>query len=70
VRIAIFVGELVMDTVRRNPKHRPAFERQRPADREEILDPLGRLVRNDGSANGDTPFLCPSSKKSSKAPKR
>ena len=44
VRIAIFVGELVMDSVSCNPKHRPAFERQRPADRQEILDPLRRLV--------------------------
>ena len=38
VRIAVLVGVLMMDAVRRDPEDRPAFERERPAQRQEVLD--------------------------------
>ena len=44
VRIAVVVGVLVVDAVRRHPEDRPALERQRAADRQEVLEGLRRLV--------------------------
>src|SRR5664279_5470627 len=44
VRIAGTVSDLVMDSVRGHPEHRPAFKRERSANREEILDPFGRRI--------------------------
>ena len=38
----------MMDAVRGHPEDRPAFERERAADREEVLDPLVRLVATMG----------------------
>src|SRR5579871_1171246 len=44
VRVAILVGILMMNAVGRHPENRPALERQRGADSQEILDPLRSLV--------------------------
>ena len=44
VRIAVAVGVLVVDAMRRDPENRPALERQRPADGQEVLEGLRRLV--------------------------
>ena len=44
VRIAVVVGVLVVHAVRRDPENRPAFERQRAADGQEVLERLRRLV--------------------------
>ena len=44
VRIAFMIGVLVVDAVRGHPEDRPAFERQRGAPGEEVLDPLVGLV--------------------------
>ena len=44
VRIAFFVGELVMDAVCGHPGDGTAFESQRAANGEEILDALGDFV--------------------------
>ena len=44
VRIAFAIRVLVMDAMRRDPEDRPAFERQRAAPREDVLDPLVGLV--------------------------
>ena len=40
VRIAFPVGLLMMDAMGRDPEDRPALERQRAAEGQEILDPL------------------------------
>ena len=42
VRIERLVGVLMVQAVRGDPEDRPAFERQRAADREEILEQLRR----------------------------
>ena len=44
VRIAGLVGKLVMDAVSANPEDRPAFERERCANRGEIFKRLRALV--------------------------
>ena len=44
MRIAFLIGELMMDAVRRHPENRPAFERERRANGQEILHPLRRLI--------------------------
>src|SRR5450755_4635857 len=44
MRIAFFVGELMMNAVRGHPENRSAFERQRGAPSQEIFDPSRRLV--------------------------
>ena len=44
VRIAFLIRLLMMDAMRRDPEDRSAFERERAADREEVLDELGGLV--------------------------
>ena len=43
MRIAFLVGVLVMHAVRGDPEDRPALERQRAADREEVLERLRGL---------------------------
>src|SRR3954453_17706836 len=40
MRIPGLVGLLMMHPVRGDPEDRPAFQRQRPADREYVLEPL------------------------------
>src|SRR5437588_9046683 len=45
VRIPRLVGELMMDSVRRDPGDRTAFESQRAADGQKVLDPFRRLER-------------------------
>src|SRR5271156_314619 len=44
MRIAIAIGKLMMDAVRGHPENRAALERQRGADGQEVLNPLGSLV--------------------------
>jgi len=44
MRITLAIGFLMVDAVGRDPEDRTAFERQRPAEGEEVLDPLRRLV--------------------------
>jgi hypothetical protein len=44
VRIAFLIRFLMVDTMRRHPEDRPAFERQGSADRQEILDGFRRFV--------------------------
>ena len=44
VRIAFLIGLLMMDAMRRDPEDRTALERERAADREKVLNELGRLV--------------------------
>ena len=44
VRIAVVVGVLMVHAVRGDPEDRPALERQRAAEREEVLERLRRLV--------------------------
>ena len=44
VRIAFFVGVLVVHTMSGDPGDRSAFKRQRSADGQEILHPLWRLI--------------------------
>ena len=45
VRIAFAVGVLMMDAVRRHPEDRAAFERQRRAPRQDVLDrPVGLVA--------------------------
>ncbi len=58
VRIALAVGVLVMDAMRRHPEDRPAFERERPAPGQEVLDPLGRSCSRGASAGGGSPCRC------------
>ena len=41
VRIGVLVGMLMVDAMRGDPEDRPAFERQRAADGEEILERFG-----------------------------
>ncbi len=60
MRIAIFVGELVMHPVRRNPGDRPALERQRAANRKEILHNLfGTLLGPVRQQPVDSPIPIP-----------
>src|SRR5512146_1435715 len=42
--VAFLVGILMMNAVRRHPEHRPAFQSKCAANRQDVLDPLGRLV--------------------------
>src|SRR3954447_16570771 len=68
MRIAFLVGVLVVDTMRRNPEERTAFERERGAEGKEVLDGLVRLVaamsqqaviaHADAEAAGDVPEDC------------
>ena len=44
VRVAFTVGLLMVDAMRRDPENRTAFERQRAAEGQEILDPFVGLV--------------------------
>ena len=44
MRIAFLIRKLVMNAVRRYPENRPAFERQRGANRQEIFHPLRSFV--------------------------
>src|SRR5580700_3542093 len=44
VRIAIVVGELMMNAVRCHPENRSALERQRGAPGQEVLNPFRRPV--------------------------
>ena len=44
VRIAVLIRLLVMDAMRRDPEDRSPLERERAADREKVLDELGRPV--------------------------
>ncbi len=44
MRIAFLVRILMMDAMRSDPGNGAAFERERPADSQEILHPLGSLV--------------------------
>jgi hypothetical protein len=44
VRIAVVIGMLMMDAMRRNPENWPAFERQRAADGEKVFERLRCLV--------------------------
>ena len=44
VRISVMVGILMVDAMRRHPEDRSAFERQRSADREEIIQPQRDFV--------------------------
>ncbi len=65
VRIAVVVRVLVVDAVRGHPEDRAALERERAADRQEVLDPLVGLVaavrqqavvgHADAEAAGDEP---------------
>ena len=65
MRVAFFVGVLVMHAMSSNPEDGPAFESERAADREEILHPFGSLVaamgeqavvaHADAEAAGDPP---------------
>ena len=48
VRVAGTVGDLVMNSVCCNPEHRPAFKRERSADRKKVFNPLGRGVATMG----------------------
>ena len=45
MRIAGQIGLLMMDPMNGHPRDRPAFERERPADRKEILKTSGHFVR-------------------------
>ena len=44
MRIAFFVGVLVMHAVRGDPDDRPAFERERAANGQKIFNPVRSLV--------------------------
>src|SRR5262245_27395573 len=44
VRIAFLIGFLMVDAMRGDPEDRPAFERERAADGEEVLDGLWRSI--------------------------
>ena len=65
MRIAFVIGMLVVNAVRGDPEDRSALKRERAADREEVLDPLRRLVaavrqqaviaHADAEAAGDPP---------------
>ena len=44
MRIAIFIGKLMMDAVRGNPENWAALKRKRGANRQEILNPFRSLV--------------------------
>jgi hypothetical protein len=48
VRIAFFVGVLVMHTVYGYPKNRATFQSQCAANRQNVLHPLGRFVASMG----------------------
>ena len=43
MRIALLIGKLMMNAVRRHPENRPAFQRQRCADGQKIFHPLRSL---------------------------
>ena len=45
VRIACVVGILMVHTMRRRPEDRPAFQRQRSTDGEEVFNTLGDSIR-------------------------
>jgi hypothetical protein len=44
MRIAILVGILMMNAMRRHPENRSALQRQRGTDRQKIFDPLRSLI--------------------------
>ena len=44
MRIALFVGVLVVHAVRRDPGDRAAFESERAANSQEVLNPARRFV--------------------------
>src|SRR5262252_3090472 len=44
MRVAVDIGKLMMNAVRRDPENRAALERQRGAPGEKVLDPLWSFV--------------------------
>src|SRR5271165_934876 len=46
MRIAILVGELMMDAMRGHPEDGTAFQSHSPADGQEVFDPLGYFIRS------------------------
>ena len=60
VRIAFLIGLLMMDAMRGHPEDRAALERQRAAEREEVLDPLVASCSRGASAGGGSAMPMPS----------
>ncbi len=48
MRIAILIGVAMVNAVRGHPENRAALERERGANGEEVLKPLGNFVAADG----------------------
>src|SRR5215472_3783116 len=65
MRVAVFIGELMMNAVSCYPEDRPTFKRQSSAESEPVFNPLRRFIsamreqpmiaHSDSQATGDPP---------------